>query len=60
MNKYSNGNTLGLREHLLSGQPITRLEAIAIFGVSNLPTSISEMRKKGFSVKKKYFNGRGH
>lgn len=39
-----------IREHLVSGQPITRLEAIVLFGVSNLTAIISEMRKQGWIV----------
>ena len=42
--KYGVG--LAVREHLASGQPITRLEAIMLFGVSNLTHIISSLRKK--------------
>lgn len=39
------------REHLLSGKPLTRLEALVLFGLSNLPELVYEMRKKqGFIV----------
>lgn len=44
------GLTDAIREHLVSGQPITRLEAIVLFGVSNLTAIISEMRKQGWIV----------
>lgn len=40
------------REHLLSGKPLTRLEALVLFGLSNLPELVYEMRKKqGFIIK---------
>jgi len=44
------GLTNAIREHLASGQPITRLEAIVLFGVSNLTDMISEMRKQGWVI----------
>jgi hypothetical protein len=42
---------LAVREHLASGEPITRLEALALYGVSNLPDVIKEMRHQGWIVK---------
>lgn len=42
-NKY--GNKLALREHLLEGHTITRLEAMVMFGVSNLTAHIANLRK---------------
>jgi hypothetical protein len=44
------GITLGVKEHLHSGKPITRLEALIFFGVSNLADVISEMRKEGWII----------
>jgi len=39
------------REHLLSGKPLTRMEALVLFGLSNLPELVYEMRKKqGFVI----------
>lgn len=46
-----NGLALAAREHLASGQPITRLEAIILYGVANLPDIIKEMRKQGWIIK---------
>ena len=41
-------------EHLLSGQPLTRLEALVLYGLSNLPELIYEMgKKKNFEFDKK-------
>ena len=44
------GITFGVKEHLHSGRPITRLEALVLFGVSNLPVVIGEMRKEGWII----------
>jgi hypothetical protein len=49
----SSGLNLAAREHLMSGQPLTRLEALVLFGVSNLPELVYEMKKQGVIVKKK-------
>ena len=46
----SNGIALAAREHLLSGQPLTRLEALVLFGLSNLPELVYEMRGQGFKI----------
>ena len=53
MRKNNYGLTLAAKEHLLSGNPITRLEAIVLFGVSNLPDVVSEMRKQGWVIESK-------
>ena len=39
------------REHLLSGKPLTRMEALVLFGLSNLPELVYELRKQKFVVK---------
>jgi len=44
------GLTHAIREHLATGQPITRLEALVMFGVPNLPQMIAEMRRQGWVV----------
>jgi len=45
-----NGLAIAAREHLLSGKPLTRMEAIILFGVANLPDVIKEMRRQGWIV----------
>lgn len=50
MSKMKYGMSLAAREHLASGQPITRLEALVLYGVSNFPDVISEMRKQGWVI----------
>jgi hypothetical protein len=44
------GLTLAAREHIASGQPITRLEALILYGLSNLTDLVSEMRKNGWII----------
>jgi hypothetical protein len=44
------GLTTAAREHLVSGLPLTRLEALVLFGLSNLPELVYEMRRQGFVV----------
>ena len=46
-NKYGE---LATNEHLLEGKPITRLEAIVLYGVSDLTKVINRMRKKGWII----------
>jgi hypothetical protein len=51
MASFRNGLALAAREHLASGQPLTRLEAIVLFGVSNFPDIVKEMRRQGWIIK---------
>jgi len=44
------GLALAAKEHLLNGQPLTRLEAIILYGVANLPDVIKEMRRQGWII----------
>ena len=44
------GLAQGVKEHLLSGRAITRLDALILYGVSNLTDVISEMRRQGWVV----------
>ncbi len=36
MSDVKYGLTIAVKEHLLSGKPITRLEALILYGISNL------------------------
>lgn len=47
---HKNGIAIAAREHLLSGQPLTRLEAIILYGVANLPDIVKEMRRQGWVI----------
>jgi Helix-turn-helix domain len=44
------GLVLATQEHLLEGKPITRLEAIVLYGVPDLTKVISDMRRGGWTV----------
>ena len=50
MSKMKHGMVFAVKEHLVSGQPITQLEAIVLFGVSSLTKTISDMRKEGWVI----------
>lgn len=50
MARLTHGMQAAVKEHMLGGQPITRLEALVFYGVSNLPELIAEMRRQGFVV----------
>ena len=47
-NKF--GMEMAVREHLISGQPITQLESITLFGLSLLSRTVSRMRKEGWII----------
>ena len=51
MSGERNGMALAAREHLAGGQPITRLEAMVLYGVANLPDVVKEMRRQGWVVR---------
>ena len=39
-----------VKEHLLSGKPLTRLEAIVLYGCSNLPEVVYELRRAKIDI----------
>jgi hypothetical protein len=47
------GKSLGMKEHLLSGKPITAIEALMFFGIPSLTGPIYSIRQEGWVVKKK-------
>lgn len=47
------GLALAAREHIASGRPITRLEAMVLYGVANLPDVIKEMRRQGWVIEQR-------
>jgi len=49
----TNGAAVAAREHMLSGKPLTRMEALILFGLSNLPELVYELRQIGFTVNTK-------
>lgn len=48
------GLALAAREQLVAGQPITRLEAMVLYGVANLPDLIKEMRRQGWVIESRW------
>jgi hypothetical protein len=50
MTSFKHGLVMAAREHLLQGKPITRLEAIVLYGVPDLPKIVSDLRKQGWTV----------
>lgn len=48
------GLAIAAKEHLSAGQPITRLEAMVLYGVANLPALINEMRRQGFVIESRW------
>jgi hypothetical protein len=53
MKSNHSGLTLAVREHLASNQPLTRLEAIVLYGVPDLTKIISDMRRQGWLIQRR-------
>ena len=49
ISKY--GNVMALKEHVISGNKISRIEALVLFGVQDLNRELLRMKKKGFIIK---------
>lgn len=47
MTAIRHSGVLAARDHLLSGKPMTRLEAMILFGVPDLTKIISDLRRQG-------------
>ena len=45
--------TLAVEEHILSGKPITTLEAIVLFGVPDISKSVQKLHKTGWRIELK-------
>lgn len=50
----SNSSVVAAKEHLLGGNPLTRMEALVLFGCSNLPEVVFELKRDGYIVKKRF------
>jgi len=50
VSKY--GNVFALKEHLLDGNKVSRIESLLIFGVQNFTAVLSNIKKDGFIIKK--------
>ena len=53
MSTNKNGLSFAVKEHLILGNPITRLEAIILFGVPDLTRLVCYMREQGWVIKSK-------
>jgi hypothetical protein len=53
MNTTNFSKSTALKEHMAEGHPITQLEAIVLFGVTDLAREISRRRTEGWIVKSK-------
>lgn len=53
MKNIRNGLGKAAEEHLISGLPLTRIEAMVLFGVQNLSDIVSNMRKRGWRIASK-------
>jgi len=42
---------MALKEHIISGNKISRIEALVLFGVQDLNRELLRMKKKGFIIK---------
>jgi len=51
VSNVKHGLVLAAKEHLLSGEPLTRLEAVVLFGLPDLTKLVSEMRRDGWVIK---------
>lgn len=49
----SNSSVVAAKEHLIEGHPLTRMEALVLFGCSNLPEVIFELKRDGYHITKK-------
>ena len=50
MTKMKYGLVMAAKEHLASGQPLTRLDSIVLYGVPDLTKLVSEMRRDGWVI----------
>jgi hypothetical protein len=53
MNSVKHGMKMMVAEHLSGGDPITRLEALTLYGVQNLPEQIRELRREGWNIQRR-------
>jgi len=50
MTSFKHGLVTAAREHMLNCLPITRLEALILYGVVNLPDLVRDLRREGWTV----------
>ena len=50
MTSNKHGIKLMVSEHLLTGEPLTRLEALILYGVQQLHSEVHRLRREGWIV----------
>lgn len=45
------GNVMAMKEHMLNGNKISRIEALVIFGVQDLNRELNRMKRNGIIIK---------
>ena len=53
MKPLRNGLPGAAKETLLAGKPLTRLEAMVLFGVANLPALVTDLRREGWIIEQR-------
>ncbi len=50
MKQHRTLKELALKEHILSGHPVTCLEGLVVFGIADVPRTITRLRRDGFLI----------
>lgn len=53
MKSNKHGIKLMVKEHLLTGEPLTTTEALLLYGVQQLTKEVSVLRREGWFIKSK-------
>lgn len=59
MDKLKRSQNQIIKDHLLTGQSITRWQAIELYRIATLPTRINQLEKKGLTIQRKRINKDG-
>lgn len=51
MKNHKHGIKLMVAEHLSSGEPLTQIEALLVYGVQHLKTEVARLRREGWNIK---------
>lgn len=52
MSKQKNSGITAIRDYMVDGHPITRVEALVIFGVPDLTKVVSDLRAEAYTVER--------
>ncbi len=53
MNKAKLSQNQIIKNHLLTGKPITRWQAIELYRIATLPARVSQLESKGLTIQRK-------